>query len=95
MAEKDLNELFVDTLKDIYYAEKQIYKCFRRWPKQPPPIIAANLGRATGVSAQHREFSGHQARRCTPLSMHRRPNSNSGRCDRTGSCQNHPCPDPK
>src|SRR5690348_11986919 len=26
MAEKSLNELFVDTLKDIYYAEKQIYK---------------------------------------------------------------------
>ena len=24
MAEKDLNELFLDTLKDIYYAEKQI-----------------------------------------------------------------------
>ena len=26
MAEKDLNELFLDTLKDIYYAEKQILK---------------------------------------------------------------------
>jgi ferritin-like metal-binding protein YciE len=26
MAEKDLNDLFLDTLKDIYYAEKQIYK---------------------------------------------------------------------
>ena len=25
-AEKDLNELFLDTLKDIYYAEKQILK---------------------------------------------------------------------
>ena len=24
MADKDLNELFLDTLKDIYYAEKQI-----------------------------------------------------------------------
>jgi len=28
MAEKDLNELFLDTLKDIYYAEKQISKRF-------------------------------------------------------------------
>lgn len=26
MADKDLNDLFLDTLKDIYYAEKQIYK---------------------------------------------------------------------
>jgi ferritin-like metal-binding protein YciE len=26
MPEKDLSDLFVDTLKDIYYAEKQIYK---------------------------------------------------------------------
>ena len=26
MAEKDLTALFLDTLKDIYYAEKQIYK---------------------------------------------------------------------
>ena len=26
MAEKDLSTLFLDTLKDIYYAEKQIYK---------------------------------------------------------------------
>jgi len=24
MAEKDLSDLFIDTLKDIYYAEKQI-----------------------------------------------------------------------
>jgi ferritin-like metal-binding protein YciE len=26
MSDKDLNTLFLDTLKDIYYAEKQIYK---------------------------------------------------------------------
>jgi hypothetical protein len=26
MPAKDLNALFLDTLKDIYYAEKQIYK---------------------------------------------------------------------
>jgi ferritin-like metal-binding protein YciE len=26
MSDKDLNALFLDTLKDIYYAEKQIYK---------------------------------------------------------------------
>jgi len=34
MAEKDLNELFLDTLKDIYYAEKHIVKPFRPWPRR-------------------------------------------------------------
>src|SRR6201992_3286847 len=33
MAEKNLNELFVDTLKDIYYAEKQIYKALPKMAK--------------------------------------------------------------
>jgi ferritin-like metal-binding protein YciE len=33
MPNKDLNELFVDTLKDIYYAEKQIYKALPKMAK--------------------------------------------------------------
>jgi ferritin-like metal-binding protein YciE len=33
MAEKDLSDLFVDTLKDIYYAEKQIYKALPKMAK--------------------------------------------------------------
>ncbi len=33
MAEKDLNELFLDTLKDIYYAEKHILKALPRMAK--------------------------------------------------------------
>ena len=32
-AEKDLNELFLDTLKDIYYAEKQILKALPKMAK--------------------------------------------------------------
>jgi ferritin-like metal-binding protein YciE len=32
-AEKDLNDLFLDTLKDIYYAEKQIYKSLPKMAK--------------------------------------------------------------
>src|ERR1700712_1607631 len=31
--EKDLNALFLDTLKDIYYAEKQIYKALPKMAK--------------------------------------------------------------
>src|ERR1700743_513355 len=33
MAEKDQNALFLDTLKDIYYAEKQIYKSLPKMAK--------------------------------------------------------------
>jgi ferritin-like metal-binding protein YciE len=33
MADKDLNALFLDTLKDIYYAEKQIYKSLPKMAK--------------------------------------------------------------
>jgi ferritin-like metal-binding protein YciE len=33
MAEKVLNELFLDTLKDIYYAEKQILKALPKMAK--------------------------------------------------------------
>jgi ferritin-like metal-binding protein YciE len=33
MPEKDLNALFHDTLKDIYYAEKQIYKSLPKMAK--------------------------------------------------------------
>ena len=33
MAEKTLNDLFHDTLKDIYYAEKQIYKSLPKMAK--------------------------------------------------------------
>ena len=33
MADNDLNELFFDTLKDIYYAEKQIYKSLPKMAK--------------------------------------------------------------
>ena len=33
MPEKDLNALFLDTLKDIYYAEKQIFKSLPKMAK--------------------------------------------------------------
>ena len=33
MTEKNLNALFLDTLKDIYYAEKQIYKSLPKMAK--------------------------------------------------------------
>jgi ferritin-like metal-binding protein YciE len=33
MSEKNLSALFLDTLKDIYYAEKQIYKSLPKMAK--------------------------------------------------------------
>ena len=44
MADKDLNELFLDTLKDIYYAEKQILKAL-------PGMVKKRQGRGTEESA--------------------------------------------
>jgi ferritin-like metal-binding protein YciE len=43
MADKNLNDLFLDTLKDIYYAEKQIYKSLPKMAKaaQSPELQAA------------------------------------------------------
>ncbi|MDR6659411.1 hypothetical protein J2W51_001953 [Tardiphaga robiniae] len=40
MPEKDLNDRFLDTLKDLYYAEKQIYKALPKMAMAPTnPII--------------------------------------------------------
>ena len=35
MAVKTMEDLFVETLKDIYYAEKHILKAFPAWSKRP------------------------------------------------------------
>ena len=54
MAEKDLNELFLDTLKDIYYAEKQIYKSL---PKMARAAQSDQLRSA--FEKHHGETEGH------------------------------------
>ncbi len=57
MAEKDLNALFVDTLKDIYYAEKQILKALPKMAK------AANSGQLRAAFEKHHdETEGHVER---------------------------------
>ena len=54
MPEKDLNALFLDTLKDIYYAEKQIYKSLPRMARaaQSDQLRAA-------FEKHHDETEGH------------------------------------
>jgi ferritin-like metal-binding protein YciE len=54
MAEKELSDLFVDTLKDIYYAEKQIYKSLPKMAK------AAQSGQLRAAFEKHHdETEGH------------------------------------
>ncbi|WP_316163194.1 ferritin-like domain-containing protein [Bradyrhizobium sp. SZCCHNRI20481] len=52
-ADKDLNELFLDTLKDIYYAEKQILKTL---PKMAKAAQSEKL--ATAFEKHHDETEG-------------------------------------
>jgi ferritin-like metal-binding protein YciE len=54
MADKDLNALFLDTLKDIYYAEKQIYKSL---PKMAKAAQSDQLRSA--FEKHHDETEGH------------------------------------
>ena len=53
MAEKDLSTLFLDTLKDIYYAEKQIYKSL---PKMAEAAASDEL--RTAFEKHHDETEG-------------------------------------
>ena len=53
MAEKDLSTLFLDTLKDIYYAEKQIYKSLPKMAK-----AAASDELRTAFEKHHDETEG-------------------------------------
>lgn len=57
MAEKTLDDLFLDTLKDIYYAEKQILKTLPKMAKaaQSPELKA-------GFEKHHGETEGHVER---------------------------------
>jgi ferritin-like metal-binding protein YciE len=54
MSEKNLNALFLDTLKDIYYAEKHIYKSL---PKMAKAATSDDLRDA--FERHHDETEGH------------------------------------
>lgn len=53
MPAKDLNALFLDTLKDIYYAEKQIYKSLPKMAK-----AAASEQLRAAFEKHHEETDG-------------------------------------
>src|ERR1700712_3808872 len=54
MPDKDLNDLFLDTLKDIYYAEKQIYKSLPKMAK------AANSDQLRAAFEKHHDETESQ-----------------------------------
>jgi ferritin-like metal-binding protein YciE len=57
MSEKDLNALFLDTLKDIYYAEKEIYKSLPKMAK------AANSDQLRQAFEKHHDETEGQIER--------------------------------
>ena len=57
VADKDLNELFLDTLKDIYYAEKQILKALPKMAK------AANSDKLRAAFEKHHDETEGQVER--------------------------------
>jgi ferritin-like metal-binding protein YciE len=57
MSDKDLNALFLDTLKDIYYAEKQIYKSLPKMAK------AASSDKLRAAFEKHHEETEGQIER--------------------------------
>ena len=57
MADKDLNALFLDTLRDIYYAEKQIYKALPKMSK------AANSDQLRATFEKHHDETEGQIER--------------------------------
>ena len=57
MPDKDLNELFLDTLKDIYYAEKQILKALPKMAK------AATSDKLRAAFEKHHEETEAQVER--------------------------------
>lgn len=57
MADKDLNDLFLDTLKDIYYAEKHILKALPKMAK------AANSDQLRAAFEQHYDETEGQVER--------------------------------
>ena len=59
MPAKDLNALFLDTLKDIYYAEKQIYKSLPKMAK----AAGFRTSRQTRARQKMRCDRGHLGRR--------------------------------
>ena len=66
MAEKDLSDLFLDTLKDIYYAEKQIYKSLPKLAK-----AAASDQLRAAFEKHHDETEGQIERLEKIFELHR------------------------
>jgi ferritin-like metal-binding protein YciE len=75
MAVKSMNDLFLHTLKDIYYAEKQIFK---NLPKMAKSAHSPELKQAF---EKHREETGHQIERLETIFEACGASARAVRCD--------------
>jgi ferritin-like metal-binding protein YciE len=75
-AEKILDDLFPDTLKDIYFTEKQILEALRKMAR------AAQFPEGTAAFLKHKDKTGGQIERLQPVAAFRvafrRPRANGG-----------------
>ena len=62
--DKTLDDLFHDTLKDIYFAEKKILATFRRWPR---PRRAHDLKAAFEKHRMRPKARSSASRRCSSM----------------------------
>jgi ferritin-like metal-binding protein YciE len=75
MPEKNLNDLFLDTLKDIYYAEKQIYKALPKMAK------AASSDQLRAAFEKHQSETEVQIERLEQIFEHLGKAARGKKCD--------------
>lgn len=75
MSEKNLNDLFLDTLKDIYYAEKQIYKALPKMAK------AASSDQLRAAFEKHEAETEVQIERLEQIFEHLGKAARGKKCD--------------
>src|SRR6201993_4742969 len=73
--DKDLNDLFLDTLKDIYYAEKQIYKALPKMAK------AAASDKLRAAFEKHHDETEGQIERLEKISEQLGKPARGKKCD--------------
>jgi BRCT domain type II-containing protein len=64
MPDKDLNGLFLDTVKDIYFAEKQIYKNLPKMAKAAASSSFARPSKSTTVKPRSRSSGSSRSSNC-------------------------------
>ena len=64
MADKNLSDLFLDTLKDIYFAEKQIYKNLPKMAKAAASDQLRTPSKSTTAKPRSRSSGSSRSSNC-------------------------------